>query len=198
MMIGKTTVNKISKVMGFVRCFAKKYGNIGILDYYNGELTPLCLSISDKDLYVPIENSLGTYDLNRIIPLTGITAKGKDSYFCGNKIYFTPNITLDVERNGAATYYKNIKSIILNIRKPVLLLEYLNGVKCAYGISEYGNNVKFVLDLETSTIDDFKKCLDKIEEQKVFNQKEFYRYELLKKKRDVILRKISLNSDFGW
>lgn len=191
MKIGKKMMNKISKIMGFVRCFAKKYGTIGIFDYYSSKLIPLHLSKSDKDLYVLIENYLGTYEYNHIVPLI---RNGEDPYLKRNKCFFTPYITLDVEQKSI--YRKNFKSISLNIRKPILLLEYLNGEKCAYGISEYGNVVPFPLNLETSTIDDFKKCLDKIEEQKIFNQKEFHRYELLKKKHDMILRKISLNSDF--
>lgn len=185
-------MNKVSKIMGFVRCFAKKYGNIGIIfDYYSNKLISLCLSKSDKDLYVLIENYLDTYG-SHIVPLIG---NGEDPHIRGNKLFFTPYITFEIERN-TAIYRKNFKSIVLNIRKPVLLLEYLNGEKCAYGISEYGNTVTFTLNLETSTIDDFKKCLDKIEEQKIFNQKEIHRYELLKKKHDMILRKMSLNSDF--
>lgn len=177
--------------MGFVRCFAKKYGNIEIFDYYRDKHIPLCLSKSDKDLYVLIENYLVTYG-SHIVPLIG---NGEDPYLRRNKLFFTPYITLDVEQKSSI-YRKNFKSISLNIRKPVLLLEYLNGEKCAYGISEYGNIVSFQLNLETSTIDDFKKCLDKIEEQKIFNQKEFHRYELLKKKHDMILRKMNLDSDF--
>ena len=186
-------MNKISKIMGFVRCFAKKYGNIGIFfDYYSSKLIPLCLSKSDKDLYVLIENYLDTYG-SHIVPF--LIGNGEDPSLKRNKCFFTPYITLDVEQKSSI-YRKNFKSISLNIRKPVLLLEYLNGEKCAYGISEYGNIVSFPLNLETSTIDDFKKCLDKIEEQKIFNQKEFHRYELLKKKHDMILRKMNLDSDF--
>lgn len=158
MKIWETMMNKVSKIMGFVRCFAKKYGNIGIFDYYSSKLISLCLSKSDKDLYVLIENYFDSYG-NYIVPLIGY---GEGPYLRGNKLFFTPYITFDVERN-TSIYRKNFKSIVLNIRKPVLLLEYLNGEKCAYGISEYGNTVTFTLDLETSTIDDFKKYLDKIE-----------------------------------
>ena len=90
----------------------------------------------------------------------------------------------------------NPYTIGISVYKPILLCQYIDDVKYAYGLSAYGNKANFKINSHTDDIEDFKKIYSQFEEQVKLNEKELARYSLLKKKYDIYLKKLEINKDF--
>lgn len=72
--------------------------------------------------------------------------------------------------------------MLIQITKPTLLCQYIDGVKYAYGLSATGTPFQLGVLNTRDDFDCFKRRYTEIEKQAEKNFKEFERYKFLKKK----------------
>lgn len=86
--------------------------------------------------------------------------------------------------------------MLIQISKPALLCQYIDGVKYAYGLSATGTPFQLGVMNTKDDFDCFKRRYTEIEKQAENNDKEFERYKLLKKKYEEKIRLMRVSNDF--
>ena len=186
-----------SKIMGMVRYFAKFNRNIGLFDTMGGGFKPLDLNKQDKELWVLIsnhfsENCWGDYFIVSEEYANKITHNAFKFQDENNIRFFLPRLYLRKVNDIQHHPY----TIGIGVNKPLLLCQYIDDVKYAYGISIYGQKAVFEINSHTDDIEDFKRIYSQFEEQVKLNQKEINRYTYLRKKYDIYLKKLEIDKDF--
>ena len=186
-----------SKIMGMVRYFAKFNKNIGLFDTMGGGFKPLDLNKQDKELWVLVsnhfgENHWGDYFIVSEEYANKITHNAFKFQDENNIRFFLPRMYLK-KTNDIQHHPYNIG---ISVQKPLLLCQYIDDVKYAYGLSIYGQRATFEINSHTDDIEDFKRIYAQFEEQVKLNQKEINRYTYLRKKYDIYLKKLEIDKDF--
>ena len=186
-----------SKIMGMVRYFAKFNRNIGLFDTMGGGFKPLDLNKQDKELWVLIsnhfsENCWGDYFIVSEEYANKITHNAFKFQDENNIRFFLPRLYLRKVNDIQHHPY----TIGIGVNKPLLLCQYIDDVKYAYGLSIYGQRATFEINSHTNDIEDFKRIYAQFEEQVKLNQKEINRYTYLRKKYDIYLKKLEIDKDF--
>ena len=186
-----------SKIMGMVRYFAKFNRNIGLFDTMGGGFKPLDLNKQDKELWVLIsnhfsENCWGDYFIVSEEYANKITHNAFKFQDENNIRFFLPRLYLRKVNDIQHHPY----TIGIGVNKPLLLCQYIDDVKYAYGLSIYGQRATFEINSHTDDIEDFKRIYAQFEEQVKLNQKEINRYTYLRKKYDIYLKKLEIDKDF--
>lgn len=86
--------------------------------------------------------------------------------------------------------------MLIQISKPALLCQYIDGVKYAYGLSATGTPFQLGVMNTKDDFDCFKRRYTEIEKQAENNNKELERYKLLKKKYEEKIRLMRVSDDF--
>lgn len=186
-----------SKIMGMVRYFAKFNENIGLFDISDDGFKPLDLNKQDNELWALIFNHFSKGCLGNYIVGEEYAKKTKHVAYSfqneNNCRFFLPRLYLKKMDYDMQHHHYTIG---ISVYKPILLCQYIDDVKYAYGLSAYGNKANFKINSHTDDIEDFKKIYTQFEEQVKLNEKELARYSLLKKKYDIYLKKLEINKDF--
>lgn len=86
--------------------------------------------------------------------------------------------------------------MLVQITKPVLLCQYIDDVKYAYGLSDRGIPFQLGVMYSKDDFDCFKRRYTEMENQVERNFKELERYTLLKKKYEEKIRLMRMSDDF--
>lgn len=86
--------------------------------------------------------------------------------------------------------------MLMQITKPALLCQYIDGVKYAYGLSAHGTPLQLGVLNTRDDFDCFKRRYTEIEKQVESNFKELERYKLLKKQYEEKIRLMRMSDDF--
>lgn len=135
--------------MSMVRYFADKCGTIGLFDTYDCNFRPLDFSESDLNLWKIIAAFSGdnTFENFRIVP----------EQYANENFYYSANKHEKYKKT--ILIFKRINNdncdwqMLIQITKPALLCQYIDGVKYAYGLSATGT--PFQLGV-LNTKDDFE------------------------------------------
>jgi hypothetical protein len=178
--------------MTMVRYYADKCGTIGLFDKYDGNFKPLDLSKSDLNLWKEIAAFSGNneYETFRIVPEQ---YANENFYYSANKHvkYKTPILIFKRINNDNCDWL-----MLMQITKPALLCQYIDGVKYAYGLSATGTPFQLGVMNTRDDFDCFKRRYTEMEKQAENNDKELERYKLLKKKYEEKIRLRRLEDDF--
>lgn len=179
--------------MSIVRYYADKCGGtIGLFDKYDGNFKPLDLSKSDLNLWKEIAAYSGNneFETYRIVPEQYANEDKMYSVFQLEK-YKTPILIFKRINNDNCGWL-----LLMQITKPALLCQYIDGVKYAYGLSATGTSFKLGVMNTRDDFNCFKRRYTEIEKQAEDNFKELERYKLLKKKYDEKIRLMRMSDDF--
>ena len=178
--------------MSMVRYYADKCGTIGLFDKYDGNFKPLDLSKSDLNLWKEIAAFSGNneYETSRIVP---VQYANENFYYSANKHekYKTPILIFKRINNDNCDW-----QMLIQITKPSLLCQYIDGVKYAYGLSALGTPFQLGVLNTRDDFDCFKRRYTEVEKQAEDNFKELERYKLLKKKYEEKIRLMRMSDDF--
>ena len=86
--------------------------------------------------------------------------------------------------------------MLIQITKPALLCQYIDGVKYAYGLSAQGTPLQLGVLNTRDDFDCFKRRYTEIEKQVESNFEELERYKLLKKQYEEKIRLMRMSDDF--
>ena len=178
--------------MSMVRYYAKKYGTIGMFNKYDGNFRPLDLSQSDLNLWKEIAAFSGNndYENARIVP----------EQYANENFYYTAN--QKAKYHTPILIFKRINfnncdwEMLIQITKPALLCQYIDGEKYAYGLSALGTPYQLGVLNTRDDFDCFIRRYTEIEKQAENNYKELERYKLLKKKYEEKIRLMRMSDDF--
>ena len=178
--------------MTMVRYYADKCGTIGLFDKYDGNFKPLDLSKSDLNLWKEIAAFSGdnTFENFRIVP----------EQYANENFYYSAN--KHVKYSKPILIFKRINNdncdwlMLMQITKPALLCQYIDGVKYAYGLSANGTPFQLGVMNTRDDFDCFIRRYTEMEKQAENNDKELERYKLLKKKYEEKIRLRRIEDDF--
>ena len=178
--------------MSMVRYYAKKFGTIGMFNKYDGNFRPLDLSQSDLTLWKEIAAFSGNndYENSRIVP----------EQYANENFYYTAN--QKAKYHTPILIFKRINfnncdwEMLIQITKPALLCQYIDGEKYAYGLSALGTPLQLGVLNTRDDFDCFIRRYTEIEKQAENNFKELERYKLLKKKYEEKIRLMRMSDDF--
>ena len=179
--------------MSMVRHYAFKCGPIGLFDTYDGNFHPLDLSESDLNLWKKIAAFSGDNVFENFRVVSERYANENQYAYSANQRekYRNPILIFKRINNDNCDW-----QMLMQIKMPALLCQYIDGVKYAYGLSARGNSFQLGV---LNTRDDFNCFLRRyteVEKQAEKNNKEFERYKLLKKKYEEKIRLMRMGDDF--
>lgn len=179
--------------MSIVRYYADKCGTIGLFDTYDCIFKPLDFSESDLNLWKLIAAFSGNNDYENYRIVSEQYANERVNNFAAYQLekYKTPILIFK------RINYDNCNwQMLIQITKPSLLCQYIDGVKYAYGLSATGTPIQLGVLNTRDDFDCFKRRYTEIEKQVESNFKELERYKLLKKKYDEKIRLMRMDDDF--
>lgn len=179
--------------MSMVRYFADKCGGtIGMFDNEDYNFKPLDLSKSDLNLWKEIAAFSGNnnFENYRIVTEQYANEIMMYSAFQREKYKFPILIFKQIYNNNCDW------QMLIQITKPALLCQYIDGVKYAYGLSAHGIPFQLGALNTRDDFDCFKRRYTEIEKQVESNFKELERYKLLKKKYEEKIRLMRMSNDF--
>ncbi len=178
--------------MSIVRYYANKCGTIGLFDKFDGNFKPLDLSKSDLNLWKEIATFSGDnkFEAFRIVPEQ---YANENFYYPANKHekYKIPILIFKRINNDNCDW-----QMLVQITKPVLLCQYIDDVKYAYGLYDRGIPFQLGVMYSKDDFECFKRRYTEIEKQVERNFKELERYKLLKKKYDEKIGLMRMSDDF--
>lgn len=180
--------------MSMVRYYANKCGTVGLYDAFDCNFKPLYLSESDLNLWKLIaafscDNNFENFS---IVPEQYANYRVNNYQAYQLEKYRQPILIFKRINNDNCDW-----KMLLEITKPILLCQYIDGVKYAYGLSAKGIPLQCdVMYTRGDDFDCFKRKYTEIEKQAESNLKELERYKLLKKKYDEKIRLMSMSDDF--
>lgn len=180
--------------MSMVRHYAWKCGDtIGLWDRYDGNFMPLDLSQSDLELWKKIAAFSGNNDFENNRVVSEKHANENQYAYSANQRekYRNPILIFKRINNDNCDWL-----MLIQIKTPALLCQYIDGVKYAYGLSATGNSFKLGVMNTRDDFDCFLRRYAEVEKQAEKNNKEFERYKLLKKKYDEKIRLMRMGDDF--
>ena len=179
--------------MSMVRYYADKCGTIGLYDKFDGDFKPLDLSKSDLNLWKEIATFSGDNGFKNFCIVPEQYANYKVNNYSAYQLekYKQPILIFKRINNNNCDW-----QMLLEITKPILLCQYIDGVKYAYGLSATGTSFQLGVMNTKDDFDCFKRRYTEIEKQAENNDKEFERYKLLKKKYDEKIKLMRMSDDF--
>ena len=179
--------------MSMVRYFADKCGTAGLFDTYDCNFKPLDFSKSDLNLWKEIVAFSGdnSFENFRIVPEQYANYRVNNYQAYQLEKYKTPILIFKRINN-----YNCDWQMLVQITKPVLLCQYIDDVKYAYGLSDRGIPFQLGVMYTKDDFDCFKRRYTEMENQAERNFKELERYKLLKKKYDEKIRLMRMSDDF--
>lgn len=178
--------------MSMVRYYADKCGTIGLFDEFDCSFKTLDLNESDINLWEEIAAFSGDNDYETYRIVSEQYANERKMY-SANQMEKYKNPILIFKR---ITYDKCDWKMLIQITKPALLCQYIDGVKYAYGLSATGTPFQLGVLSPRDDFDCFKCRYAEIEKQAESNFKELERYKFLKKKYDEKIRLRKIENDF--
>lgn len=178
--------------MSMVRYYADKCGTIGLFDEFDCSFKTLDLNESDINLWEEIAAFSGDndYETYRIV---SEQYANECKMYSANQMEKYKNPILIFKR---ITYDNCDWEMLIQITKPALLCQYIDGVKYAYGLSATGTPFQLGVINSRDDFDCFKRRYTEIEKQAESNFKELERYKFLKKKYDEKIRLRKIENDF--
>lgn len=179
--------------MSMVRYFADKCGTIGLFDTYDCNFRPLDFSQSDLNLWKVIAAFSGNneYENFRIVPEQYAIERVNNYSAYQLEKFKTPVLIFKRINNNNCDW-----QMLIQIKKPALLCQYIDGVKYAYGLSAHGTPFQLGVLNTRDDFDCFKRRYTEIEKQAENNFKELERYKLLKKQYEEKIRLMRMSDDF--
>ena len=179
--------------MSMVRYFADKCGTIGLFDTYDCNFRPLDFSQSDLNLWKVIAAFSGNneYENFRIVPERYAIERVNNYSAYQLEKFKTPVLIFKRINNNNCDW-----QMLIRIKKPALLCQYIDGVKYAYGLSAHGTPFQLGVLNTRDDFDCFKRRYTEIEKQAENNFKELERYKLLKKQYEEKIRLMRMSDDF--
>lgn len=179
--------------MSMVRYFADKCGTIGLFDTYDCNFRPLDFSQSDLNLWKVIAAFSGNneYENFRIVPEQYAIERVNNYSAYQLEKFKTPVLIFKRINNNNCDW-----QMLIQIKKPALLCQYIDGVKYAYGLSAHGTPFQLGVLNTRDDFDCFKRRYTEIEKQAESNFKELERYKLLKKQYEEKIRLMRMSDDF--
>lgn len=179
--------------MSIVRYYANKCGTVGLYDAFDCNFKPLYLSESDLNLWKLIAAFSGDngFENFRIVPEQYANYRVNNYQAYQLEKYKQPILIFKRINNDNCDW-----QMLIHITKPVLLCQYIDDVKYAYGLSANGTPFQLGVLNTRDDFDCFKRKYTEIEKQVESNLKELERYKLLKKKYDEKIRLMSMSDDF--
>lgn len=178
--------------MSMVRYYAYKCGAIGLFYEFDCSFKPLDLNESDLNLWEEIAgfSSVNDYETFRIV---------SEQYANESKMYSANQ--MEKYKNPILIFkripYDNCRwQMLMQITKPALLCQYIDGVKYTYGLSATGIPFQLGVLNTRDDFDCFKRRYAEIEKQAESNFKELERYKFLKKKYEEKIRLRKIENDF--
>lgn len=179
--------------MSMVRYYADKCGTIGLYDKFACNFKSLDLSKSDLNLW----NIIATFSGNNEYENFRIVTEQYANYRVNNyqayqlEKYKIPILIFKLINNDNCDW-----QLLVQITKPILLCQYIDDVKYAYGLSDRGTPFQLGVMNTRDDFDCFKRRYTEIEKQAENNDKELERYKLLKKKYEEKIRLMRMSDDF--
>lgn len=179
--------------MSMVRYYADKCGTIGLYHKFDCNFKSLDLSKSDLNLW----NIIATFSGNNEYEDFRIVTEQYANYRVNNyqayqlEKYKTPILIFKRINNDNCDW-----QLLVQITKPILLCQYIDDVKYAYGLSDRGIPFQLGVMNTKDDFDCFKRRYTEIEKQAENNDKELERYKLLKKKYEEKIRLMRMSDDF--
>lgn len=179
--------------MSMVRYFADKCGTVGLYDTYDCNFRPLDFSESDLNLWKLIAAFSGdnSFENFRIVPERYAYERVNNYSAYQLEKYKSPILIFKRINNNNCDW-----QMLMQITKPALLCQYIDGVKYAYGLSATGTPLQLGVLNTRDDFDCFKRRYTEIEKQAENNFKELERYKLLKKKYEEKIRLMRMSDDF--
>ena len=179
--------------MSMVRYYANKCGTVGLYDAFDCNFKPLYLSESDLNLWKEIVAFSGdnSFENFRIVPEQYAKKRLYTYQEYQHEKYKTPILIFKRINNDNCDW-----QMLVQITKPVLLCQYIDDVKYAYGLSDRGIPFQLGVMYSKDDFECFKRRYTEIEKQVERNFKELERYKLLKKKYDEKIRLMRMSDDF--
>ena len=179
--------------MSMVRYFADKCGTVGLFDTYDCNFRPLDFSQSDLNLWKLIAAFSGdnSFENFRIVPEQYAIERVNNFSAYQLEKYRKPIIMFKRINNNNCDW-----EMLMQITKPALLCQYIDGVKYAYGLSAQGTPLQLGVLNTRDDFDCFKRRYTEIEKQVESNFKELERYKLLKKQYEEKIRLMRMSDDF--
>lgn len=179
--------------MSMVRYFADKCGTVGLYDTYDCNFRPLDFSESDLNLWKLIAAFSGdnAFENFRIVPERYAYERVNNYSAYQLEKYKSPILIFKRINNNNCDW-----QMLMQITKPALLCQYIDGIKYAYGLSATGTPLQLGVLNTRDDFDCFKRRYTEIEKQAESNFKELERYKLLKKKYEEKIRLMRMSDDF--
>lgn len=179
--------------MSMVRYYADKCGTVGLYDAFDCIFKPLDFSESDLNLWKLIAAFSGNNDYENYRIVSEQYANERVNNFAAYKLekYKTPILIFKRINNDNCDW-----QMLVQITKPVLLCQYIDDVKYAYGLSDRGIPFQLGVMYSKDDFDCFKRRYTEMENQVERNFKELERYTLLKKKYEEKIRLMRMSDDF--
>ena len=178
--------------MSMVRYYADKCGAIGLFDEFDCSFKPLDLSESDLNLWEEIARFSGANG-NETFRIVSEQYANESKMYSANQMEKYKNPILIFKQ---ITYDNCVWQMLIQITKPTLLCQYIDGVKYVYGLSATGTPFQLGVINPRDDFDCFKHRYAEIEKQAESNFKELERYKFLKKKYEEKIRLRRLEDDF--
>lgn len=179
--------------MEVVRYFAEKNnGKIGMFSKYDGKYVPIDLSQSNLTIWNKISAFMSdNFFESSLITSEQFALEANDYTAYQMQRYKEPVLIfkrLDTDNCNWA--------IILDVTKPFLLSQYIDGVKYAYGISATGTSFQLSVFSKNFDMSNFLKRYEEMENQIKKNLSEIERYKLSRKNYEQKLKLMRMNDDF--
>lgn len=179
--------------MALVRYYADKCGTVGLYSTYDSRFNPLDLRKSDLILWEEIAEFSGINDYENYRIVSEQYANEEVNNFSAYQLekYKTPILMFKRINKDKCDW-----QMLMQIAKPALLCQYIDGVKYAYGLSATGTLFKLGVLNTKDDFDCFKRRYEEMEKQSESNFKELERYKLLRKKYEEKVRLMRMSNDF--
>ena len=179
--------------MEVVRYFAEKNnGKIGMFSKYDGKYVPIDLSQSNLTIWNGISAFTGdNFFESSLITSEKFALEANDYTAYQMQRYKEPVLIFKRLDSDNCNW-----SIILDVTKPFLLSQYIDGVKYAYGISATGTSFQLSVFSKNFDMSNFLKRYEEMEKQIKKNLSEIERYKLSRKKYEQKLKLMRMNDDF--
>lgn len=180
--------------MSMVRYYADKCGTVGLYDVFDCNFKPLYLSEPDLNLWKLIAAFSDDNGFENFCIVPEQYANYKVNNYSAYQLekYRQPILIFKRINNNNCDW-----QMLLEITKPILLCQYIDGVKYAYGLSAKGTPLqRVVMYTRGDDFDCFKRKYTEIEKQVESNFKELERYKLLKKKYEEKIKLMRMSDDF--